>query len=64
VIFTNPESSNKPDCPAFFIWLGVVPYLARSAIAATLRYIASVPESEVVFHYGPPLENYPPTRRA
>jgi hypothetical protein len=45
--------------------LAFVPYLARSAIAATLRYIASAPESEVVFHYGrPPLENYPPTRRA
>ena len=53
-----------PDRPAFFIWLGVVPYLGRAAIAATLRYIASVPESEVVFDYSEPLENYPPERRA
>lgn len=53
-----------PDRPAFFIWLGVVPYLGRAAIAATLRYIASIPESEVVFDYSEPLENYPPERRA
>jgi methyltransferase (TIGR00027 family) len=58
------DAGFKPDCPAFFIWLGVVPYLGRSAIAATLRYIASVPESEVVFDYSEPLENYPPERRA
>lgn len=53
----------KPDRPAFFVWLGVVPYLEREAIAATLGYIASVPGSEVVFDYSEPLENYPPERR-
>ena len=53
----------NPDRPAFFIWLGVVPYLEREAIAATLRYIASVPGSEVVFDYSEPLENYPPELR-
>ena len=53
-----------PDRPAFFIWLGVVPYLGRAAIAATLRYIASIQGSEVVFDYSEPLENYPPDRRA
>lgn len=53
-----------PDRPAFFIWLGVVPYLGKAAIAATLRYIASVPASEVVFDYSEPLESYPPERRA
>ena len=47
----------RPDLPAFFIWLGVVPYLERAAIAATLDYIASVPGSEVVFDYSEPLEN-------
>lgn len=52
-----------PDRPAFFIWLGVVPYLGRATIAATLRYIASVPKSEVVFDYSEPLENYPPEWR-
>jgi methyltransferase (TIGR00027 family) len=54
----------EPHRPAFFLWLGVVPYLQHAAIQATLRYIASVPESEVVFDYSEPLENYPPERRA
>ena len=58
------DAGFDPDHPAFFIWLGVVPYLGRAAIAATLRYIASVPESVVVFDYSEPLENYPPERRA
>lgn len=58
------DAGFDPDRPAFFIWLGVVPYLGRAAIAATLRYIASVPGSEVVFDYSEPLENYPPDRRA
>jgi methyltransferase (TIGR00027 family) len=57
------DAGFKSDRPAFFIWLGVVPYLGRAAIAATLRYIASIPESEVVFDYSEPLENYPPERR-
>ncbi len=50
--------------PAFFHWLGVVPYLKRDAVFATLRSIASLPDSEVVFDYSEPLENYPPGRRA
>jgi methyltransferase (TIGR00027 family) len=57
------DAGFKSDRPAFFIWLGVVPYLRRAAIAATLRYIASIPESEAVFDYSEPLENYPPERR-
>ena len=56
------DAGFDPDRPAFFIWLGVVPYLGRATIAATLRYIASVPDSEVVFDYSEPLENYPPER--
>jgi methyltransferase (TIGR00027 family) len=52
-----------PDRPAFFMWLGVLPYLERAAIAATLRYVAGVPKSEVVFDYVEPLENYPPEQR-
>ena len=52
-----------PDRPAFFMWLGVVHYLERAAIAATLRYVAGLPKSEVVFDYIEPLENYPPERR-
>jgi methyltransferase (TIGR00027 family) len=53
----------EADRPAFFQWLGVVPYLTREAISATLGFIASVPESEVVFDYAEPLENYPAERR-
>ncbi|MDX6372205.1 MAG: hypothetical protein QOD98_1193 [Nocardioidaceae bacterium] len=37
--------------PAEFMWLGVVPYLTRAAVAATLGAIASVPGAEVVFDY-------------
>src|SRR5215470_14193166 len=38
-----------PGRPAFFQWLGVVPYLTHEAISSTLDYIASVPEAAVVF---------------
>jgi methyltransferase (TIGR00027 family) len=50
--------------PAFFHWLGVVPYLRLDAISAILEFIASIPGSEVVFDYSEPLENYSPERRA
>ena len=48
----------QADRPAFFQWLGVVPYLTRAAVSATLDFIAGVPGSEVVFDYAEPLENY------
>ncbi len=50
--------------PAFYLWLGVVPYLSRDAIDAVLRFVAGRPDSEVVFDYSEPIENYPPERRA
>jgi len=50
--------------PAFFIWLGVVPYLTLPAIHATLDFVSSVPNAEIVFDYSEPLENYPPERQA
>jgi methyltransferase (TIGR00027 family) len=53
----------RPDRPAFCHWLGVVPYLTRDAIWATLSYIAGLEGSEVVFDYSEPIENYPPERR-
>jgi methyltransferase (TIGR00027 family) len=37
--------------PAFFTWLGVVPYLTQDAIDRTLDYISSFQNSEVVFDY-------------
>jgi len=59
-----PANGFRSDRPAFFVWLGVVPYLTREAITATLTFIASLPGSEVVFDYSEPLENYAPERRA
>ena len=44
--------------PAFFSWLGVVPYLTQDAIEKTLRFVASIPKSEIVFDYGEPIGNY------
>jgi methyltransferase (TIGR00027 family) len=52
------------DRPAFFQWLGVVPYLTREAVSLTLDFIAAVPDSEVVFDYAEPFENYSRERRA
>jgi methyltransferase (TIGR00027 family) len=44
--------------PAFFAWLGVVPYLERPAIDQTLRFIASLPAgTAVVFDYSVPPES-------
>ena len=37
--------------PAVFVWLGVVPYLTRDAVAATLRAVAAVPGAEVVLDH-------------
>lgn len=51
------------DRPAFFQWLGVVPYLTRQAFSLTLDFIAGVPDLEVVFDYPEPFENYPAERR-
>jgi len=43
--------------PAFFSWLGVVPYLERPAIDATFSFIASLaPGTAVVFDYAVPPE--------
>jgi O-methyltransferase involved in polyketide biosynthesis len=41
----------QPHAPAFFTWLGVVPYLKQDAIGSTLDCMASVQNSEVVFDY-------------
>jgi methyltransferase (TIGR00027 family) len=43
--------------PAFFSWLGVVPYLTRSAAMETFRFVGSLPKgSGVVFDYALPPE--------
>ena len=44
-----------PARPAFFAWLGVVPYLTGEAVNGTLGFIAGLPEgTRVVFDYGNP----------
>jgi O-methyltransferase involved in polyketide biosynthesis len=58
------DAGFRSDCPAFFQWLGVVVYLSLEAILATLRVIASIPASAVVFEYTEPFKNHSPEGRA
>jgi methyltransferase (TIGR00027 family) len=48
----------QQNSPAFFSWLGVVPYLTRDSIGSTLDYVASIQNSEVVFDYMEPPEAF------
>ncbi len=48
----------EQNSPAFFTWLGVVPYLTQDAIGRTLDYISSIQNSEVVFDYMEPPEAF------
>jgi len=48
------EAGFQQNSPAFFSWLGVVPYLTQDAIDRTLHYMASIQHSEVVFDYMEP----------
>jgi methyltransferase (TIGR00027 family) len=48
----------QQNLPAFFTWLGVVPYLTEEALGRTLAYISSIPNSEVVFDYMEPHEAF------
>src|SRR5215510_6314589 len=54
----------QQNSPAFFTWLGVVPYLTHDAIGSTLGYMASIQNSEVVFDYMEPLEAFSEEIRA
>jgi len=47
-------SGFQQNSPAFFTWLGVVPYLTQEAIVSTLDYMTSIQNSEVVFDYMEP----------
>ena len=50
---------------AFFLWLGVVPYLSRDGYDETLSLIAATPKAEVVFDYAMPPSSMPsPERQA
>src|SRR5277367_3222222 len=44
----------QQHAPAFFTWLGVVPYLTQDAIGRTLDYMSSIQNSEVVLDYMEP----------
>ena len=46
------------NSPAFFTWLGVVPYLTLDAISRTLDCMSSIPDSAVVFDYMEPPEAF------
>jgi methyltransferase (TIGR00027 family) len=48
----------QQNAPAFFTWLGVVPYLTQDAIDRTLDYMSSIQCSEVVFDYIEPPEAF------
>jgi methyltransferase (TIGR00027 family) len=48
----------QQSSPAFFTWLGVVPYLTEDAIGRTFDFISSIPNPEVVFDYMEPPEGF------
>lgn len=49
------RSGYKSNEPAFFSWLGVVPYLAEQTVLSTLRWIGSCcPQNGVAFDYAVP----------
>ena len=55
------ESGFNRSAPAFFAWLGVVPYLTLKAFRSTVELIASQPAgSGVVLDYGLPRAALPP----
>lgn len=54
------ESGFNPAAPAFFAWLGVVPYLTQRAFRSTVSFIAAQPAgSGVALDYGQPREVLP-----
>jgi methyltransferase (TIGR00027 family) len=54
----------QPTAPAFFTWLGVVPYLTQHAISETLGYVATIANSEIAFDYLEPPEAFSEELRA
>jgi len=45
----------EASSPAYFLWLGVVPYLTEDVVTATLRRLGSLPGAEVAFDYAAPM---------
>jgi O-methyltransferase involved in polyketide biosynthesis len=58
------EAGLDAGAPAFFLWLGVLPYLTREATEATLRAVASIPGGEIVFDLPAPPQQVPDVARA
>jgi len=59
------EAGCDPALPSLFVWLGVTYYLAEDSVAATLRYVGSLPAAEIVFDYINPLpEDLSPEAKA
>lgn len=54
----------QSNAPAFFTWLGVVPYLTQHAISETIGYVASIANSVIVFDYLEPPEAFSEELRA
>ncbi|MEV8509925.1 class I SAM-dependent methyltransferase [Actinoplanes sp. NPDC051475] len=48
---------------AFFVWLGVVPYLSRTGFDETLAFVAGTDRAEVVFDYAMPTASMSSERR-
>lgn len=58
------ESGFDTTQPAFFAWLGVIPYLTLTAFRGTIAFIAAqAPGSGVVFDYAQPREVLPLTEQ-
>jgi methyltransferase (TIGR00027 family) len=58
------EAGFSPAEPAFFCWLGVVPYLTLRAFRSTIDFIASLPAGTgVTFDYALSEEELSPARR-
>jgi len=59
------EAGFKDDKPAYFGWLGVVPYLSLAAFRATLRDVARLPQgTAITFDFAFPPDTLTPARRA
>ncbi|MEU4557594.1 SAM-dependent methyltransferase [Actinoplanes sp. NPDC023936] len=64
VDFEHESLNVALDGPAFFLWLGVVPYLTGEGFAETLSFVAAAEGNEVVFDYAQSPERMSPDRRA
>jgi methyltransferase (TIGR00027 family) len=64
VDFEKETLELKLDGPAFFFWLGVVPYLTAAGFAETLGFVAAGEGNEVVFDYAQSPARMPAERRA